>query len=133
MHKSILFQFVNEGPVDEIDANGKENGDEPVEQKLSIQESSVPWRLSNMDVKPSERASEDPHDEFGNQVPASDELDQGEAAANGQAEVQKDGEEPQPDEEEDQSGIEVKITLGDDSDDEQVRLLGESDEQQTTV
>lgn len=66
--QGIVF-FAN--PISEDDIDGRKLEDVP---KLSIQESSVPWRLSQMDVEVSARASQDPHDELGNQVPLSPQL-----------------------------------------------------------
>lgn len=115
--------------VDEIDVPGKEDNRDLEEHKLSIQESSVPWRLSKMDVTPSERASEDPHDEFGNKIPASQDEGQREGS-------QEDEKPPQLDGIQEQRDLEVKITLGGDSDEEdneEVRLLGDAHKSQTTT
>ncbi|XP_071815154.1 sodium/hydrogen exchanger 3-like isoform X2 [Apostichopus japonicus] len=109
--EDVGITFSAADAVDEIDVPGKEDNRELEEHKLSIQESSVPWRLSKMDVTPSERASEDPHDEFGNKIPASQDEGQREG-------IQEDEKPPQLDGIQEQRDLEVKITLGGDSDEE---------------
>lgn len=138
---------------DEMDA-GKEE-DEP---KLSIQESSVPWRLSQMDVEVSARASQDPHDELGNQVPLSPRQSMAKTSKEGQqtdlmqndspeevGDKQEDGgDEPDGDEMKAEVKINIEEENKEDEDEEEetgdgvneeVRLLGSdpSTNQETTA
>lgn len=137
----------------EDDTDGRKMEDVP---KLSIQESSVPWRLSQMDVEVSARASQDPHDELGNQVPLSPQLSVTETSGEEQQTVllQNDPPEEAGDKQEDggdepdgdEMKPEVKINIEEENEEdeeeatgdgvnEEVRLLGSdpSTNQETTA